>query len=175
MYLEVLDIIKEELDSTYKSDLPDILPSLYTAERIFIAGAGRSKLVASMFAMRLMHCGYNVHMVGDVTTPNITKNDVFLIVSSSGKTTQLIDFVTKAKTVLAKTVLITSNSKSTLKSLCDISVQIGQDVKSVNNILPLGGRFELSALVFLESLIIQIMQENDLIDEDLAEVHANLE
>lgn len=175
MYLEVLDIIKEELSWTRETSASDILPVLYTSDRIFITGAGRSKLIASMFAMRLMHCGYNVHMVGDVTTPRITKDDVLLVVSSSGNTSQLIDFAVKAKGVGAKTMLLTSNVKSTLKSLCDITIQIGCELKQVNNILPLGGRFELSALVFLDSLIIEIMKDNNLTNEDLQNLHANLE
>ena len=175
MYLDVLNIIKEELCSTYEAGVPDIYKTLRTANRIFIAGAGRSKLVASMFAMRLMHCGYNVHMVGDVTTPRIHKEDVFLVVSSSGTTSQLIDFVVKAKSAGAVTILITSRAKSTLKSFCDIAVLIGKESRKVNNVLPLGGRFELSALVFLESLIIEIMKDNNLTNEDLQNLHANLE
>lgn len=175
MYLEILDVIKEELSWTRETSVSDILPVLYTSERIFIAGAGRSKLIASMFAMRLMHCGYKVHMVGDVTTPRINKDDVFLVVSSSGNTSQLIDFAVKAKGAGAKTILLTSNVKSTLKSLCDITVQIGREVKQVNNVLPLGGRFEISALIYLESLIIEIMKDNDLTDELLQKMHANLE
>ena len=175
MYLEVLDVIKEELSWTRETSASDILPVLYTSDRIFIAGAGRSKLIASMFAMRLMHCGYNVHIVGDVTTPRILKDDVFLVVSSSGSTSQLIDFVVKAKSAGATTILFTSRLKSTLKSLCDTTIQIGREPREVCNILPLGGRFELSTLIFLECLIIQIMKDKNLIDENLHRLHANLE
>lgn len=175
MYLDILNIIEEELVLTQQAGLPDIVPTLTTTNRIFIAGAGRSKLVASMFAMRLMHCGYAVHIVGDVTTPRIIKDDVFLVVSSSGSTSQLIDFVVKAKTAGSKTILITSREKSILKSLCDITLLIGREPREVNNILPLGGRFELSALIYLESLIIEIMKNNNLSDEILHRLHANLE
>lgn len=175
MYLEVLDTIKQELASTRGIDIPNIIPALYNAERVFVAGAGRSKLVASMFAMRLMHCGCIVHIIGDVTTPSLNSADAFFVVSSSGETTQLISFAKKAKSIGAKVVVVTSNKNSTLGTLSDIAVQIGNPDIKMDNPLPLGSKFELSTLVYLESLIIQIMKNNDLTDEHLQYLHANVE
>lgn len=176
MYLDILNIIEEELGSKdYNSDISNLIKSIYQTGKVFIAGAGRSKMVASMFAMRLMHCGYGVHIIGDATTPSISKFDLFLIVSNSGETSQLVDFAKRAKGFGAKIILVTSNKESTIGSLSDHVIQIGCSPRNIENVLPLGGRFELSTLIFLESVIIEIMKDNDLIDEDLAAVHANLE
>src|SRR5437868_14505817 len=46
------------------------------AERIFVIGAGRSRLAISMVAMRLMHLGLRVHVIGEVTTPAIQGGDL---------------------------------------------------------------------------------------------------
>lgn len=40
-------------------------------KRIFILGAGRSGLMAKGFAMRLMHIGYTVFVIGETITPAI--------------------------------------------------------------------------------------------------------
>lgn len=176
VYLDILNIIEEELGSKdYNSDISNLIKSIYQTGKVFIAGAGRSKMVANMFAMRLMHCGYGVHIIGDATTPSISKFDLFLIVSNSGETSQLVDFAKRAKGFGAKIILITANKESTIGSLADHVIQIGSTPRNIENVLPLGGRFELSTLIFLESVIIEIMKDNDLIDEDLAAVHANLE
>ena len=37
--------------------------------RWFFCGQGRSGLVAQMVAMRLMHVGFEAHVVGEATTP----------------------------------------------------------------------------------------------------------
>ncbi len=76
------------LHSVDSDDLDQLKQMLLDAERIFIVGKGRSGLQMNGFAMRLMHLGLPVHVVGSVTTPNITANDLLLIGSGSGRTDQ---------------------------------------------------------------------------------------
>ena len=45
------------------------------SDSIFIVGSGRSELIGKAFAMRLMHLGFNVHVVGEVTAPAIKDTD----------------------------------------------------------------------------------------------------
>ena len=176
VYLDILNVIEEELASkSYETDISNLIDSIYQTGKVFITGAGRSKMVASMFAMRLMHCGYDVRIIGDVTTPSISKLDLFLIVSNSGETSQLVDFAKRAKGFGSKIILITANKGSTIGSLSDYVIEVGSNPRNIQNVLPLGGRFELSTLIFLESVILEIMKDNDLTDEHLAAVHANLE
>ena len=67
------------------------------ARRIFVAGAGRSKLVGNFFAMRLVHAGYDVSVVGEIVTPSIKNGDLLIIISGSGETEQLIAFTKSAQ------------------------------------------------------------------------------
>jgi glucosamine 6-phosphate synthetase-like amidotransferase/phosphosugar isomerase protein len=180
-YSHVLDILRDELLYTEKECSQSLIDALCLnkslTDKVFIAAAGRSKMVASMFAMRLMHCGLCVYVVGEVTTPSITESDSLLIVSGSGETKQLITFAEKAKSVGAKVLLVTGSPESTLKDMADQTFQIGpaSRVLSVDKNLPLGGRFELAAMIFLETVIINLMEEYGLFDSDLKELHANLE
>ena len=38
------------------------------------------------FAMRLMHLGFVVYVIGDVTTPSINEDDCLIAISGSGET-----------------------------------------------------------------------------------------
>ncbi|HBR2675150.1 TPA: 6-phospho-3-hexuloisomerase, partial [Klebsiella pneumoniae] len=53
------------------------------ANAVFVFGAGRSLLMLKAFAMRLMHIGLKVHVVGDVVTPALQKGDLLLLASAS--------------------------------------------------------------------------------------------
>ncbi|GHL77917.1 hypothetical protein ECZU34_56650 [Escherichia coli] len=67
------------------------------ANTVFVFGAGRSLLMLKAFAMRLMHIGLKVHVVGDVVTPALKNGDLLLLASASGETASLVNVATKAK------------------------------------------------------------------------------
>ena len=95
-----------------------------SAERVFLAGAGRSALAVRGFAMRLMHLGKTVHIVGDATTPGIGKGDLLIIGSGSGRTASLLDAATTAHKLGATIVLVTIDPLSPTGELTDAVVQI---------------------------------------------------
>ena len=64
--------ILEATDDNYDQQLTTILDQ---AKRIFVSGAGRSGLIGRFFAMRLMHSGYDVSVVGEIVTPSIKSGD----------------------------------------------------------------------------------------------------
>lgn len=66
-----------------------MIEEIRNSDRIFVVGTGRSELVGKAFAMRLMHLGFNVHVVGEVTTPAIRDKDCLIAISGSGETKQL--------------------------------------------------------------------------------------
>lgn len=156
------------LDQTYYQTILNIFDQY---DRVFLVGAGRSRLVANMFAMRLMHCGKNVHVVGDYTTPSIGPNDLLIIISNTGETKQLIGFVEKANNAGSSTLLITANKKSSLVSISEQTLQL--DINK--NDLPLGTSFELTCLIFLETCISSIINKYNIEEDELKRRHANLE
>ena len=185
-YSHVLDILRDELLYTEKGicdSLTDVLihtislKEHYNGGRVFIAAAGRSKMVANMFAMRLMHCGLNVQVVGETTTTQITKFDMLLLVSGSGETKQLINFAEKAKSVRSEVLLVTASPTSTLSNIADDTYQIGPSsrVLSADKNLPLGSRFELATMIFFETVILNFMEHLKLTEDNLRKCHTNLE
>lgn len=173
LVIDKISSILEATDSGYDRKLTQLLDN---AKRIFISGAGRSKLVGNFFAMRLVHGGYDVSVVGEIVTPSIKKGDLLVIISGSGETEQLIAFAKNAKKVGADIVLISAKSSSTIGDIADSVFQIGQ-AEQYGKVLgmPMGTVFELSTLLFLEATISHIIHEKGIPEEVMRERHANLE
>src|SRR5512137_2295981 len=172
----VIDKIAEILSATDKTYAEQFTQLFDEAGRIFISGAGRSKLVGNFLGMRLMHSGYNVAIVGEIVTPSVKPGDLLIVISGSGETEQLIAFTKKAKDIGAKVVLISSRANSTIGDLAEAVFQIGkQELYQKVKGMPMGTVFELSTLCFLEALISHIVWEKAIPEEKMKERHANLE
>ena len=172
----ILDKITGILEATEESYDEKLTAMLDEAGRIFIAGAGRSKLVGNLFAMRLVHGGYNVNVVGEIVTPSIQAGDLLIVISGSGETEQLVAFTKSAKKIGAKIMLISSKASSTIGDMADGVFQIGrEDLYGKVVGMPMGTVFELSTLLFLESTISHIIHEKGIPEEIMRERHANLE
>ena len=172
----VVNTISEILDATDLTYAEQMTEMFDGARRIFISGAGRSKLVGNFLGMRLMHSGYDVSMVGEIVTPSIRNGDLLIIISGSGETEQLVAFTNKAKSVGAKIVLICSKAKSTIGDLADGVIQIGQqELYQTVKGMPMGTVFELSTLCFLESVVSHLIWEKEIPEEKMRERHANME
>jgi 6-phospho-3-hexuloisomerase len=172
----VIDKISGILEAT-NDDYDRVLTEMVEgAKRVFISGAGRSKLVGNFFAMRLMHAGFDVSVVGEIVTPSIKNGDLLIIISGSGETEQLIAFTKKAKQIGAKILLISANAESTIGDLADTTMQIGraEQYGKVRG-MPMGTVFELSTLFFLESTVSHIIHEKGIAEEEMRSRHANLE
>ena len=86
-----LKLVQDEIAGTLRLVDADRLVELVEAfadrtRRWFVSGQGRSRLVASMAAMRLMHVGFDVHLTGEVTATSIGEGDCLLMLSASGET-----------------------------------------------------------------------------------------
>ncbi|MDP3087804.1 MAG: 6-phospho-3-hexuloisomerase [Methylotenera sp.] len=172
----ILDRINTILAETNNANAAKLCKLVDEAGRIFVGGAGRSGLVSRFFAMRLTHSGYNVNMIGEIVTPAIKPGDLLVLVSGSGGTETLLPFVKKAKSVGAKLVVVSMKAKSVMADVADLNIQIGNDDSfPLTKGMPMGAQFELSALVFLEAVIADIIFAKGLTEEGMRAIHANLE
>jgi 6-phospho-3-hexuloisomerase len=166
-----------------------LVDSIMNAKRIFLMGAGRSGLAARAFAMRLMHMGFNVYVVGETTTPAVQVEDLVIAVSGSGETTSIAGLGQISKRIGSKLATITSNKDSSLGRISDIVVVIPgrpkDDVIYENyherrmigypQLAPLGTVFEISALVFLDAVISEMMVRTDANEAELKKRHTVFE
>ena len=166
-----------------------LIEEIDRAREIFVTGAGRSGYVAKAFAMRLMHLGFGVHVVGEATTPAITARDLLIAVSGSGETYSTVGIAEAAKRKGARVVTITSKPGSRIVQFSDSLVLIkgrvpairegdylARQVKGVHEPLtPLGTLFELSAMVFFDSLVEELMVLKKRSEAYLRKRHTDLE
>jgi len=172
----IIDKISGILAATDNSYDEKLTAMLDKASRIFVSGAGRSGLIGRFFAMRLMHSGYDVSVVGEIVTPSIKKGDLLIIISGSGETEQLVAFTKRAKDIGAEIVLISAKSGSTIGDMADAVFQIGNPEQYGKVVgMPMGTVFELSTLLFLEALISHVIHEKGIPEEEMRSRHANLE
>ena len=184
-YDELQKQILTELDRTLSgidSGSMDILQNLIlSAKRVYIAGAGRSGLMARGFAMRLMHMGITAYVVGEIITPAIGKGDLLLIASGSGETASLVSMAKKARSLGAKLALVTIFPESTIGKMADASLKIPAPTpkssleNSAASIQPMGSLFEQSLMLTLDTLVMMLMEKLNLTSDEMFKMHANLE
>lgn len=176
----ILDELGQLVDRLDDGQLDSLLNILSGSGRIFMAGAGRSGLMLRAFAMRLMHMGREVHLVGDVTTPAIGPGDILLIGSGSGETGSLVMMARKADDLGAKIALVTSNAASTIAGMADVVVAVPAvspkvAAGSARSFQPMGNLFEQSLLLILDCAVMHLMRRLDMSSETMFTRHANLE
>lgn len=152
------------------------------ANTVFVFGAGRSLLMLKAFAMRLMHIGLKVHVVGDVVTPALKNGDLLLLASASGETASLVNVATKAKQLGGTVALLTIFPESTLGNLAEVVVRIPaytdklpDGLDNVKGIQPGGSLFEEAVMVLGDAMIVNLAQSTGYRLTKGFALHANLE
>jgi 6-phospho-3-hexuloisomerase len=191
--IEIIDFIYKAIelisDSEKEAFLNTLLEARKNGKRIFVTGAGRSGLVAKAFAMRLLHLGFNVYVVGETILPPIVKEDVLLAVSGSGRTKSVVAIAEAAKAIGAKVVALTTFPDSPLGKIADILVRIPGRTKLAKEedyyvrqvmgvhepLAPLGTLFEATTMIFLDGVVVELMNKLGITEAELQERHANLE
>ena len=160
-------------------DLDRAADRVRAAERVFVLGAGRSGLALRMTAMRLMHLGLAVHVVGDATTPAITEHDVLVVASGSGTTAGIVRAASTAAGVGAGVVAITTDRTSPLGKLADAVIVIPaatkQDHAGLISAQYSGALFEQSLVLVGDALFDALWKDSGATAEELWPRHANLE
>ena len=180
-YPTVLREIEETLGEIDQTKITYFLKQIMDAQRVFIVGVGRTGLVMRCFAMRLMHLGIKVQILGDITTTAISKNDLLLIGSGSGETSSLLSIAKKANNLGAKTYLVTINPDSSIGTLVQTCLKIPAPSPKLSHkhektsIQPMGSLFEQTLLLTLECIAGMIMQEKKMDSDSMFMNHANLE
>ncbi|MCM3628732.1 6-phospho-3-hexuloisomerase [Paenibacillus glycanilyticus] len=174
--------IIQELERTLQSIKPGEIEALAKriteAEKIFVAGAGRSGLMMRAFAMRLMHLGFRAYVVGETVTPGIAEGDLLLIGSGSGETKTLTAMASKAQSIGAAIGVMTIKPDSTLGAAASIRVIIPASTKdgtSGSSGQPMGTLFEQSLLLLLDAVVLNLMEQMELEGAAMYSNHANLE
>lgn len=192
-YMEISRFIEEAISKIRPDQVIDFTNELerlyHSGNKVLVVGAGRSGLVARGFAMRLMHLGYKSYVLGETITPSVGSNDLVVAISGSGTTSIVVAAADAAKRMMAKVVAITSYPDSPLAKIADLVLIIPgrTKVSRVDDyfarqilglhepLAPLGTLFEDTTAVFLDAIIAELMHRLNKTEEDLRNMHANIE
>ncbi|MGN0293874.1 MAG: 6-phospho-3-hexuloisomerase [Lachnospiraceae bacterium] len=182
---EYAAVVTKELTDTLAKVSPEdgekLADLILNAKKILVAGAGRSGFAAKAFTMRLMHMGFDAYVCGETVTPNLEPEDLFIVASGSGSTGSLVSMAQKAKKIGAPIATVTICPDGPIGQLADVAVEIPAptpkaDVDaSLKSIQPMGSLFEQSTLLFLDSIILRLMEKKNLNSDKMFTRHANLE
>jgi 6-phospho-3-hexuloisomerase len=156
-----------------------IIPLIQHAKRVFVVGAGRTGLALKATAMRLMHLGLTVFVVGETTTPAIQAGDLLLAGSGSGTTSTIVKAAEKAKAAGAQVVAISTTTDSPLAALATQVVVLPaaqkQDHGGTISQQYAGSLFEQSVLLLTDAIFQTLWALDGTPAEELWKRHANLE
>lgn len=181
---KVINTVANEISTVLENINPNealqLSEHLKKAKRIFISGEGRSGLMGKAFAMRLMHGGFHVYVIGETITPSIEKGDLLVTISGSGSTGSLLQFASKAKEVEATNFLVTTNKASKIAEFSDGVLVIPAATKyrrenEPETIQPLGNQFDQSVHLVLDAIIIYTLSGSEGANDVMVKRHANLE
>jgi len=190
---EILEGARRAIDELEPGQVEKFIRILMKAKeeghKIFVVGMGRSGFVGRAFALRLMNMSFNVYVVGETITPAAEEGDILIAISGSGETKGTVTAAEAAKEAGALVVAVTSHPESPLGRLADHAVGVKGRTKIAARkdyiarqmmgerepLGPLGTIFENACMVFLDSLIVELMHRLDMTEEDLRRRHTNIE
>jgi len=177
---DILAEMRQTLAEVSPEGLERLVEAVLQANRIYVAGGGRSGLMARAFAMRLMHLGRVTYVVGDTTTPAIREGDLLVACSASGETHVTVLVSRVAQDAGARVFAVTATPDSPMARLANETIVIPAPSKhtapEAGRSLQYGGSlFEQALLVLMDALSVEIGRRLGSTPQDLDTRHANLE
>ena len=178
LFMEQMAVsIRKTIALLDKAETAAFFDRMLAAKRIYVAGAGRSGLIARAFAMRMLHLGFDVYVVGETITPALQPGDTLVVFSGSGETHSMVTFSGTVKDLGGSICLITASPDSKMSRIADCVVNLGDltgyyrgdtstfeerqmtgQYRSASAFAPLGTLFETLALVFSDAVISALME-----------------
>lgn len=184
LYTETQEKVIKEINNTLASISDQEVEKLYEeieqAHRVFFVGVGRVLLSLEAVAKRLAHLGIDTVIVGQITEPAITDNDLLIVGSGSGESIFPLSIAKKAKNFNARVAHIGSNPNSSMNEFTDCFVRIPVQTKlnlpgEIASVQPMTSLFEQSLLLLGDTLALMMVEEKKIDMPSLWQFHANLE
>lgn len=176
----VLSELKTSLGAIREEEVEQLIDLVLGARKVFFIGVGRVMLSLQAIAKRWNHLGIDCHLVGEITEPAITPDDILIVGSGSGTTLFPAGIAQKAHTIGAKVVHIGSNPNSPLREIACLMVRIPVRTKyylddEIDSKQPMTSLFEQTLLLLGDVVAKIIIDRRELDMKGLWQYHANLE
>lgn len=184
MSAELIDVIQAEIAAvlahTNRNRIEATVARIDIAERVFVVGAGRSGLMASAFAMRLVHLGSRVHVVGEATAPTMRTEDVLVAVSGSGTTSGTVRAAEEAVRAGTEVVAVTTDLDSPLAGTAAAVLHIPAATKhrregEASSAQPLSSLFDQCVHLVFDAICLRLAQIRDVDNAAAKKAHVTTE
>jgi 6-phospho 3-hexuloisomerase len=167
--------IHRTIDSIDCKLTDQLVDSIHGADRVFLYGAGRSGFVARCFSMRLGHLGVRVVRMSIDETDAPTQRDLSIIVSGTGETQSSIFYARSSNESGTRVACITENPTSPLANMSDIVIHLDapRDDKR-ERFAPMGTIFEDACMIFLDTLVVDLMDKMGETESSMRKRHGQL-
>lgn len=175
----ILDEHQQVADNLSYSGFPELIKAIDKATHIFLIGAGRSGFMIKAAAMRLMHLGYSVYVVGETIAPAIVEGDLLIAASGSGTTGSIVKAAETAHKNNAEVACFTTDPNALLAQISNYTVTIPaagkQELNETVSHQYAGSLFEQSFLLLFDAVIQHLWEQSGASRDELWKRHANME
>jgi arabinose-5-phosphate isomerase len=173
---EVLAIELNAIQQLEKAFNEDFHKALFACQgRVIVIGIGKSGHIANKIASTLASTGTPAFFIHPAEASHgdlgmITKQDVVIMISSSGYTEEILDIIPLIKRLNVPLISLTGNPQSTLAKTADININISVEKEACPlNLAPTAST--TATLVMGDALAIALLQARGFTKEDFAFVH----
>ncbi len=175
----ILGEIDHVLSQVDEHQMDALCQVLLKARGIVVHGLGRGGLVMRGLAMRLMHLGLSVSIVGDMITPPIGPQDLFLVNCAGGRAATIEALVDIAHRAGAHVAMLTAQPQAPLPQRADLMLvlpaQTLADSEGSRSVQPMGSVYEQALWIFCDALVMQLLEALGQSGADMRRRHTNLE
>ncbi|MDR2865811.1 MAG: SIS domain-containing protein [Methanomassiliicoccaceae archaeon] len=169
----IIDAVKDAVAAVDPKAVDELIDNIIHSKTVFVFGVGRSGLAGQFFCVRLVQMGLDVHFVGEMTTPIITKDDLTILISGTGNTMSAVQTANIARRIGSKVMAVTARADTKLAIASDSVILLPEARdKERSKYAPLGTIFENAAVLFLDSIVPMIMERLGLTESDMRKRHA---
>jgi 6-phospho-3-hexuloisomerase len=175
----ILDEVAQVLAAVESAQMMALVEALLAAHRTFVYGAGRGGLVMRGLAMRLMHLGLPVAVVGEMTTPPIGPGDLLLVNSAKGAGPTIEAIAQAGRMAGATLAVITAQPGGIVSSQAQLIVylpaQTLADAEGSRSFQPMGSVYEQALWVLGDALVVLLQASLGVDAAAMRARHTNLE
>ena len=159
-----------------------LVAEILAARRIACYAIGREGLMIRAFCMRLMHLGFDAHVVGDMTTPPVGAGDLLIVSCGTGFYSMGLALIETTKALGAKVLTLTAQPDGAMPRAADVvlvlpaqTMATDQGDSAATSLLPMGSLFEIAELVFFDLASILLRDRTGQSAGEMRDRHTNLE
>lgn len=176
---QIITEIDRVLSKVDEAEISALEEAILKANQIIVYGLGREGLVMRGFAMRLMHLGLKVAVVGDMTTPPLGPGDLFIVSCGPGSLSTVEALVGVAEKAGGQIAMITAQPQALLPQRAHLQLylpaQTMAEKEKSSSEQAMGSAFEQAMWILFDAMVPRLQTALKQSVDDLRGRHTNME